>query len=164
MGQGYSYQCKKCHHKYAVSLGSGMMYPIVYEEKLAEINKGSYGAEWKELCEKTEYAAINADTVIYVCNACNRWEPGTDITLYAPNNPRIIARRSYGIKTVEEWGYVPYVTDTQLKRDYHLLKRYFHKCEKCGRRMHKASTKELKNLPCPQCGEPNTIDGTIMWD
>ena len=41
---------------------------------------------------------------------------------------------------------------------------YSYKCKKCGRRMHKASEAEMQNLPCPECGEPNMTEGTIMWD
>ena len=164
MGQGYSYKCKKCHCGYSAHFGVGMMYPEVYSEKLAEIKNGAYGSDWKELCEKTAYVALNAKTVIYVCDACKKWEHGTDVTLYAPNDPNLIAKRKYGIKTVEEWEYVPYVSEGKLKTDYHMIKRYFRKCDKCGRRMHKANKKEIESLPCPKCGEPNTFDCILMWD
>ncbi|MDO5138764.1 MAG: hypothetical protein Q4D71_09960 [Oscillospiraceae bacterium] len=164
MGTGYSYNCIKCGHKYSVYPGIGAIYPHVYRKKLAEIAEGACGAEWKDLLEKTPYAAIDAETVIYICSSCNRWETGTDITLYAPDDPESISKKQYGIKTVEEWGYVPYVTDWHLEKDYHVLKRYYHKCEKCGRRMHKASEAEMQNLPCPECGEPNRSGGIIMWD
>ena len=164
MGMGYSYICKKCGHKYSVFPGVGMMYPQVYRQKLDEIAEGAYGTERKNLVEKTSYAAIDAEEIIYICRSCNRWETGTDITLYAPDDPESISKKQYGIKTVEEWGYVPYVTGWDLKEDYHVLKRYYHKCEKCGRRMHKASEAEMQNLPCPECGETNMTEGVIMWD
>ena len=56
----------------------------------------------------------------------------TDVTLYAPNDLASISKKHYGIKNVEEWGYVPYVTWDDLKQDHHVFKRYYHKCEKCG--------------------------------
>lgn len=164
MGQGYDYKCKKCCHKYSVLPGMGMMYPKVYREKLAEIAEGVYGAELKNLFDNTDYVAIDASRVIYICSTCNRWELGTDVTLYAPNDPERVSREQYGIKTVEEWGYVPYVTSWDLKQNYHVLKRHYHNCEKCGRRMHKASPEEEQNLSCPKCGEPNKANDVIMWD
>ena len=164
MGQGYGFKCKKCGCKYSVSFGIGMMYPKVYRDKISEIEKGTYGAEWKELLDKTPYAAINGNEFVYLCDSCNRWETETDVTLYAPNDPESIPKKRYGIKTVEEWGYVPYVTEWDLKEDYHVLKRKYHICENCGRRMHKASEKELRNLPCPKCGVLNEVADYIHWD
>ena len=72
MGMGYSYICKKCGHKYSVFPGVGMMYPHVYRQKLAEIAEGAYGTERKNLVEKTSYAAIDAEEIIYICRSCNR--------------------------------------------------------------------------------------------
>ena len=164
MGMGYSYKCKKCGHKYSVFPGVGRMYPKVYRKKLDQIAEGAYGTEWMNLFQKTPYAAINAEEIIYICSSCNRWETGTDITLYVPNDPEIISKNRYGIKTVKKWGDVPYVTSWDLKENYYVLERYYHKCEKCGRRMHKASQTEIQNLTCPKCGGPNTAEGTIMWD
>ena len=164
MGQGYSYRCKKCGHEYSVDPGMGMLYPNVFRERLAEIAEGAYGTELKDLIDNTDYAAIDASSVVYICSYCNRWELGTDVTLYAPNDPESIAKKQYGILTVEEWGYVPYVTRWNLEREYHVLKRYYHKCEKCGRRMHKASDYEEQNLSCPKCGEPNSTDRFFFWD
>lgn len=66
MGMGYSYICKKCGHKYSVFPGVGMMYPHVYRQKLAEIAEGAYGTERKNLVEKTSYAAIDAEEIIYL--------------------------------------------------------------------------------------------------
>lgn len=164
MGYGYAFTCTKCHHEYSVFLGDGMMYPKVFRSKLDEIASGAYGEERKKLLEQTEYAAVDAANVVYICTSCNRWEAGTDVTLYAPNDSASISKKQHGIKTVEEWGYVPYVSWYDLKQDYHVLKRYYHKCENCGRRMHKASKFEEQNLACPECGEINETTGTIFWD
>ena len=64
-----------------------MMYPKVYREKIAEIEKCTYGAEWKELLDKTPYTAINGSKFVYLCDQCNIWETETDVTLYAPYDP-----------------------------------------------------------------------------
>ena len=164
MGQGYCYTCKKCKHKYTIHLGSGMRFPTVYQSILADISQGKYGSDWQELYKSIPYAAINGEGVIYVCSGCGSWELGTDVSLYAPNDPDSISQKQYGTKTVAEWGYVPYVMPWDLTNDYHLVKRQYHRCSKCGKRMHKASSAELKTLPCPECGSENQADGDLMWD
>ncbi len=164
MGQGYNYICKKCKYEYSVHFGKGMMYPTVYRSVLTDISEGKYGSGLKEIYDNTPYAAIDARQVVYICKRCSSWELGTDVTLYAPNKPDIILKKQYGIKTVAEWGYVPYVLSCDLKDEYHLLKRYYHHCCKCGRRMHKASFTELRNLSCPKCGSENQSEDFFMWD
>ena len=164
MGQGYSYTCKKCKCEYSVCPGIGMRYPSVYRDRLAEIAEGEYGPDWQELYNNTPFAAIDAARVVYVCDACDTWEYGTDISLYAPNDPDSIPQKQYGIKTVAEWGYVPYVMKWDLKKEYHILKRYYHRCDKCGKRMHKASLTELQNLSCPECGSKNHAEDFLCWD
>lgn len=41
---------------------------------------------------------------------------------------------------------------------------YAHKCDHCGKRMHKANEEELSKLSCPYCGTENTSEGLLMWD
>lgn len=72
--------------------------------------------------------------------------------------------KQYGIKTVEEWGYVPYVMGYNLKAEYSLIKVYVHKSKKYGKRMHKAKEEEIQNLPCTKCGTENATSGLVMWD
>jgi len=164
MGEGYSYTCKICNHKYWVTTGVGMMYPMVYQDTLNAIAKGKYGSKLKELFNSTPYAAIDAANTVYICGECCSWELARNLTLYAPNNPDDIPQKQYGIKTVAEWGHVPYVMPWNLEEEYHIVKRHYHHCSKCGKRMHKASSTELVNLPCPKCGSANHADGTIDWD
>lgn len=164
MGQGYRFVCKKCDCLYFASYGIGMMYPQAYRKLLEEIENGKYGKEWQQLLKDNPYAAVNAEIIVYICKECGHWETGQDITLYAPNNPDSIPKKQYGIKTIEEWGYVPYVTASDLKEEYHVLKHYYHKCSKCGKRMHKASDDEIQHLPCPKCGTENEAEGGLLWD
>ena len=132
-----------------------MMYSEVFRELLKRIEDGEYGSEWQKLLKDNPYAAVNAERNVYICRECGHWETGQDITLYVPNNPEAIN----GIKALEE-EYVPW----DLKEEYHVLKRHYHKCSKCGRRMHKATEEEMLHLPCPKCGTQNETDGNIMWD
>ena len=50
------------------------------------------------------------------------------------------------------------------RRRYRLVKRYVRKCPDCGRRMHKATDREMRELSCPVCGEKNRPGGEILWD
>ena len=165
MGRGFCFTCKKCGHEYHVFSGVGFLFPQVYREELDRVADGEFGPELKEAYEKTPYAAINAERTVYICGSCRHWVLETDRTLYAPNDPEEIAKREYGEKTAEGWGYVPYVYASELKEDYHVIRRHYQYCDRCGRRMHKASTAEARFLPCPECGEINEEDGPdICWD
>lgn len=165
MGSGYSFKCIKCGYKYSVMPGIGKMYPSVYRDTLAEVAAGTYGDEWKKIMESIPYAAVDASRKVYICSSCGNWEEAKDITLYAPNDPKTISKKQYGEKTVEEIGYVPYVVRADLKKDYHVIKRYYCKCKNCGKRMRKASLQEEQTLPCPKCGTVNVPNnGLILWD
>lgn len=152
MGKGFTYTCKKCYHKYSVMLGIGMMFPTVYAEETQKISDGMYGDEWRDLYNKIPYAAIDASKTLYICDNCKRWEEGTDITLYQPKDPDA------------DWGIVPYVMKMDLEKDYRVLKRYYHHCNICKKRMHKATSEELMDLYCPKCGEKNLAQDLLMWD
>lgn len=164
MGKGYSYKCKKCSHEYSVFLGIGMLYPIEYKEMINDMASGKYGQDCQKLMQNIPYAAVNAGNYLFSCSRCGFWEIGKDLTIYAPDDLDKISKGKYGDKTVEELGEVPYVMECDLKENYHVLKRHYHKCPKCSGRMHKASKHEMLNLPCPNCGERNEQKSTIMWD
>ena len=59
MGTGYQIKCKKCGYTRGFSLGTGFLYPKVYEEKIKEINEGHLGIEYKELLQKIRKSLIN---------------------------------------------------------------------------------------------------------
>ena len=164
MGRGYTFKCKKCQNEYSVSCGIGGAFPHVYRSCLSDIIAGKYGEEWKELALSEKYIAVDASRYLYICNSCGNWELTYSLSLYKPKDPKSIPDKQFGIKTVREWGYVPYVTPSDLEDDYIFLKSYVHKCCKCGKRMHKANTDHLASLACPKCGTENEVNGTIRWD
>lgn len=164
MGKGLGFHCKKCHYEYEVRTGIGMRFPIAYREALKSIAAGDYGIELQKLFNANPLAAINGEGIVYICRACGKWEEGLDPTLYVPDDPEQILNQQFGEKTVREWGYVPYVMDYDLQEQYHVIKRIYHKCSHCGKRMHKATNAELETLPCPKCGEPNRATDFICWD
>lgn len=165
MGKGYDFHCKKCGKNYAVFLGVGFCFATASRNEIEAIANGEFGPELKEAYEQTPYAVIDPDNVVFICRKCGCWIVDTDHTLYAPKDPDAIAKRQFGEKTAEEWGCVPYVIGKTLREDYRVLKRHYHKCDRCGSRMHKATDKEVRSLPCPECGEINEENGYgILWD
>ena len=96
-----------------------------------------------------------------MCDACKIWDSAIDATLYAPNNADAFGKMQYGIKTVEEWGEVPYFIEGGY---FHVIKEYKHKCPKCKGIMRKANEEEYKRLACPKCGEINDMIDEIRWD
>ena len=164
MGKGYTFKCKKCQNEYGVSWGIGGAFPRVYQSCIENIKAGKYGEEWKTLASSQEYFAVDASRYLYICKSCGNWEISYSLSLYKPKDPESIPDMQFGIKTVREWGYVPFVTPSNLEDDYIFIKSFVHKCNKCGKRMHKANTKKLQSLPCPKCGTQNETNGMLWWD
>ena len=163
MGSGYGFKCSSCGYEYDVCTGIGMLFPQEYKKLLSDIKQGKYGTEWKELALSEEYVAVEAERFLYVCGKCNNWKVDYGMSLYAPNEPEAIKKKKYGIKTVEEWGEVPYISSWE---EYHIIKPYIHKCVRCGNDMRKGADKEILSLPCPKCGskpDPEYFN-IINWD
>lgn len=166
MGSGVVLKCN-CGAVYEISLGIGMMFPTVYQETLEAVEKGQYGIEWQQLVSNTKYIAIDAERYLYYCEECGRWEVQYGLSLYKPKSVEMLANKEYGIKTVEEWGHVPYATISDFERDYVLLKEYKHICTKCKHPMKRISSlSELNHieLRCEECGDLLQIGDYIMWD
>ena len=166
MGSGIELKCSECGKKYSAWTGIGFMFPEVYKETLNDVKKGKYGEEWKALSLSEELVAVDAEKYLYVCPKCGHWIVERGLSLYAPKDLDQLKKKQYGIKTVEEWGEVPYVMSMDLKENYHILKRRIHKCKKCDGIMHKATPEEERNLSCPDCGGAplEGYIGFVNWD
>ena len=165
MGRGSKFRCKNCGYEYFVLVGLGGMFPQAYQDCITDIESGKYGEEWKTLLKSQKYVAVDAEVYLYVCRSCGNWKTDMSLSLYAPNDPDKIPDIQYGIKTVKEWGYVPYVTSVDLEENYSFMKSYVHKCDKCGKRMHKDFLDNSSHLPCPKCGTKNIkVPGILRWD
>ncbi len=152
MGSGFGLKCSKCGKEYAAYTGIGFLFPQVYKATITDVKNGKYGEEWKSLSMGKELVAVDAERYLYVCKNCGHWAVEPGLSLYAPNDVEKLKKKKYGEKTVEQWGEVPYVMSMDLEEDYHLLKSWIHKCEKCGDEMHRATHDEEYNLHCPDCG------------
>ena len=146
-----------------------MRYPELFKETLQDFKEGKYGEERRQLSLSEELVIVDAENYIFVCKKCGNWTEDLGLSLFAPNDVNKLKKKKY-IKHVEEWGttayYMPYGMIPGFQEDYHLLKRYVHKCDKCGSVMHKATKKEECHLPCPECGgspDPSFIS-IVNWD
>ena len=168
MGERFCFTCENCHHRYSAHIGRGFGYGEVYRARIAAIEAGDYGSAWQKVFRETPEAVIDADYVIYICNTCKAWEVSTDISLYAPNRPEDMPSKLDGRKTLDKAGAAQLVQYLIKKRyffeNHHLVKRYYHRCSKCGKRMHKASRNKMVELSCPECGRKNQADEFWMWD
>lgn len=168
MGDQFCFTCEHCHHEYAAHIGRGFGYDEIYRARIAAIKAGAYGPARQEALNKTPGAVINADYVLYICNSCKAWEVSTDISLYAPNRPEDMPSKSNEKKTPIKARAVQLFRYIQKKQyffeQYHLMRRYYHRCSRCGKRMHKASQDEMVALPCPKCGRINQVRESRMWD
>lgn len=138
----------------------------VYRALLQDVQDGKYGSQMQQLSQ-IPYAAIDADKYLYSCKSCGHWEVAPSMTLYAPNDPELIHNKQYGIKSVKEWGYVPYVMEYDLKRDYHRIKAFYHICPDCGKRMIKITSDKgaiYRKLRCPKCGSDDVSCESLHWD
>ena len=165
MGSGMNFRCKSCGYKYSAWYGIGMMFPTVYSKVLKKVKNGKYGKELREKALNTPFVAVDAEKHVYKCSKCGAWKCEEGLALYEPNDIEKFKAIRIGDKTVGELGEGPCVFGPYFD-DYHIVKQYVHKCDKCGSSMQKASEEEIENLPCPKCGgEPEEdFSGIILWD
>ncbi len=167
MGMGYRYHCNQCGMNYKVSTGVGMTFPQVYQQIVADVLAGKCGQEWKDVAQNIQHFAVDAELRLYRCDHCGFWDVGYDLSLYAPKSLDKLLKKQYGEKTVAEWGYAPYVMDSDLAEDYDLIKERLHPCKKCGKPMTvvNAESDEAPDLKCLECGASLVCsDCKLFWD
>ena len=163
MGRGYNYKCKKCRKDYQLRLGAGWSLPDIYVETVEAIRQGAFGEEYRRLFDSEAFICVDVEKDLFICRSCGRWRAEASMNLYEPNDPEAVSQEMEGDELGKKLGYDPYMTRFVLERDYHLKKRRIHMCE-CGKRMHRASGKELELLACPRCRTMNPVKEYLMWD
>lgn len=161
MGQGYKYVCKKCGEEYDIHTGLGMMFPNVYAKTMKDISEGRQGNSRKDLFKKIPYLAVDAEEYYYECEDCGFWSVEQGLDLYEPKDVDKIKKMKFGEKTVEELGSIPYVINTELKKNFVLIDKYEHKCPNCKGLMKK---RNKRIISCPNCGTKNSPLGEELWD
>ncbi|MBR3635491.1 MAG: hypothetical protein IKN47_04780 [Lachnospiraceae bacterium] len=156
MGYGRMYVCKTCVQRYFAGGGIGYLYPQVYRDLVKDIKDGKYGKEQAKVFKETPCAAVSAENFVYICRNCNNWKVDKDPTVYKPKDNDEALRSA---KADMKAGYV------LMLDEYTACRRYYHRCDKCGGRMHKATDSELERLACSKCEEINEAKaGIVMWD
>ena len=89
-------------------LGVGMMFPDEYKKTVDSIKAGKFGEEGKNIMRTVKYAVVDIENSLYFCEKCGNITQAKPMDYYAPKNVDKAAKEEYGIKTVEEWGEVPY--------------------------------------------------------
>lgn len=153
MGTGIVISCPYCDYNDRFMLGSGMMFPAVYQATVKNVMSGKYGAEWNSLLEENRGAVIHAGKELYQCPKCHTLETRPNLSIYE------------GTNGTTDKGYWPY----WIKDGYTLVKRYAHKCSACSETMIQVQIGddgecEQPVLPCPKCGAKLKIAGGICWD
>ena len=150
MGTGISYHCNKCGYQKEFYTGVGFGLPDEYQKLVSKIRSGAYGNEWKQFFETRPGAVVNADLELYQCPGCHHLEADHNLALYE-HREGIPPEHGYWIKTEES------------RNDYTFIKNRFHKCPKCGKRMHILQD-AYRPLPCPDCGGELEPGDLILWD
>jgi len=166
MGEGIILECA-CGKIYDISLGTGFRFTDVYADALSKAREGVYGEQWKKITNENKYTAIDAEKKLYYCPKCHYWEIEYGLDLYLPNNVEALKKQQYGIKTVEEWGYVPYVMSYQLSACYSLRAVYHHICPEC--KVDMQCVDDLDHIPvrwlkCKECGGELQEKEIYKWD
>lgn len=163
MGSGYIYSCDKCKESYSIYLGVGMMYFEQYRGIANQIKKGKLGEEYQSIIKSDKKIVIDADNVVYLCNHCGNWnvEPVLDLYELKAAENLSVEKSDY----VQGFQNVIFKFPSVVKSDnYKLLKKYIHKCSKCGKRTRKLDTIHKKEIPCPKCRSVMMLSGVINWD
>lgn len=143
MLNGYGLKCSKCSKEYDVMWDSHFLYPNYYKDTLKAVKDGEYGEELQGIALCEEYVAIDAVPWIYSCRKCNHWEESPALSLYAPNSIER-AKEILADKRLDNhmYGGSGFVDINQLHKEYHLIKRVYHRCPKCDAIMHRVKERE----------------------
>ena len=148
MGFSSVFYCDHCGYRETILYGSGMMFPQTYKTVLSAVKAGDYGEEMKKVSRSITGVAVDAEKYLYICPDCGTWKSDFGLTLYAPDDPA--------------YGKQEYVMLYELKDHYHMERRYFHKCESCGKRMRRYQ--EGDRPVCPKCHDIGRIECDGLWD
>lgn len=148
MGYCYAFHCDHCGYNETILYEIGMMFPQTYQEVLSAVKAGDYGDEMKKASTETPGIAVDAEWYLYVCPCCGTWRNDYGLTLYEPNDPVHDER--------------DYVTMYEIQNNYHVKRRYIHKCPSCGKRMRRY--REGDQPVCPKCHHVGHIKPEGLWD
>lgn len=148
MGNGYTWQCKKCNYLFHAATGVGFLFPQVYKETLDKAKNGELGPELEIFFKEHKDGAIDASNTVLCCEDCGTLRNEMDLTMYVPK------------KELPEK--LNYVMSGDLEEFYMEYSKYPHKCEECGGNMQ--VVKDKSKIVCPTCKIPLEIFEELLWD
>ncbi|MCQ2504370.1 MAG: hypothetical protein MJ103_03970 [Saccharofermentans sp.] len=154
MGNGYLIKCERCGYEFSCFTGTGMMFPVVYQDIVSEIKNGKYGEKHKVFLTENPSAVINCERKFYMCPDCGAIDTARDLSLYLPKEDRPAPE---------------YIMPHELEAGYKRCLEYGHKCPSCSSIMEALSLPdevEASNVKCPSCGKPFETEEIIEvdWD
>jgi rubrerythrin len=151
MGTGLIMQCPNCEEEQLFDAGIGYFFPQVYKEIVQDIKNGVYGAEIRKVLEENDNAYVNAENLIYHCEACDFYDMHPCLDVYILESDREYA--------------MPY--DFEGREP---IFKYPHICPECGAPLKQVSIDEFAKLAahgkvkCPHCKTPMTSFQMVDWD
>lgn len=144
---------QKCGYSFLALLGTGFVYPSVYQETVEKAKSGELGDELKEFFETHPNGAINAETVLLRCKKCGALEEDKALDMYLPKKG----------KETDNESAAP--LPRSIPEGYVLHKRYPHKCDRCcGEMENLGDMNKPIALKCPECGSKPQTEQTIDWN
>lgn len=171
MGSCVGVKCK-CRNK-ELHLGTGLLYPTLYQKTITGIRNSKYGEEMQQLANATELVTVDVTYKPYRCEKCGHIEAAICLDLYKPNDIESAKRTvvgnwtafgatiSHTVGELGDWPYWIFNENCNKKEgNYIMLKKYEHLCPSCKRKMTELDEKKVKNMRCPKCGEQY---GNFRW-
>ena len=150
MGAGITVKCLNCAYEKTFYTGIGFGFPDEYKKLVRKVRGGAFGKEWKNFFETHPGAVIDGDRELYQCPACHALEDDHNLALY-----------DHREGNAPEHGY--WMRTDESRKEYLFVKSRFHKCQRCGKRMH-AVQDFCVPLPCPECGSEMELGNLLLWD
>lgn len=164
MGLGYIKKCCKCGYKIDCYEGTGMYFPLQYEETVQKAKNGELGDDLKIFFSEHEDGALNAERVLLCCEECGFLANKKELTMYIPQKieyeeyegkfKKIYEARMEYIKNAPE--------GRTLMKYYDEYAKFQHRCEKCDGKMRIVDRNEP--LKCPVCKTLLEDGGWFVWD
>lgn len=168
MGEIYECNCKKCEYKFTYYDGLGFRFPYEYRKTVSLIKDGKYGEEAKKFFEENEYAAVNVNPSLTICDECKEYVQMLDLGLYLPKDGYVPSNKKTRWNAGDAEEIKDYVTSYDLTRHYKRILSIKQYCPTCGKEIKKVSNLQQKirkrKMKCPKCNEEMSIDFGGFWD
>ena len=161
----YLFHCDHCGYDDDIFVGTGMLFPVVYDELVEKIITGFYGEKWQSLFMSNTNTIVDGTLTLYVCSSCGHYLSDYNLGLYALKDGLSESEKKLAGQDHpdDEMQFVYLYGITWPKQYYRKIGDYVHRCPSCQKRMHIGGYNDKP--VCPKCGENGTIGiGRVIWD